>query len=363
MKNNIDTQHSLLIIAPQDTLYESFSEQYERVDYFRRTDGLIDFFYQYKETSNLTVLIDLSLGRLEMLSLLKSLYSIDLIVNYIILDDIEDIDTAVEVYRSGGTVYAKKPQDIARLKVLFEISKEKKITQKQFNDTFYMDNLFHTNKVDNLYFLRNESDAALCYDTETVTQEIEAKINQRIDLLSKPNILLIEDEAINMQILKCQLKQYYTVFCATSGESALAILKEHADIHLIVLDVYLPDTLGTKLYKHIRKTHPTSKVIVFTAFEENDVARELIHAGAYDYLNKPYEEKDLQEKCLNAWRSYRWPFFEFNIDFNLLNDSQKMGLFKSHLCDLNKSNKLMYSVDVYSLFPELFLPMEFYQTS
>lgn len=353
MTYQFNAKHPLLILAPEDHLYVQLSEYFETVDYFTDTEDLIEFFHQYREPNHLNVLIDLRLGQSEMMDVLKEMYCISLISNYIVLDESEEIETAINAYRNGATLYLKKPRSIDRFKHVFELSEIKKINQKQFDDTFYMDNLFQNIKMDELFFLRTETDDEIILEPEELTLKIETRIKKPISQLPKPKLLIIEDEHINMQILKLQLRPYFDLVCASSGKESLELLALHPDIALVILDVYLPDTLGTKLYLDIRKTHPTAKVIVFTAYEENEVARELIHSGAYDYINKPYQEKELIEKCFAAWRSLRWPFFEFKIQFETLSDMQKIALFKCHCADLEKLNKHLYHSDIYALFPQL----------
>lgn len=353
MRFKPNPEHPLIIIAPEDSLYREVASTFSSVEYFTSPENLIDFFHGIKDTDHLSVIFDLALGKEVILNLLSDFYRISMVTNYIVFDAFEDIDTAVSVYRKGGTLYMKKPNDRDRFDVVFEMSEKKKITQKQFDDTYYLDQLFQNVKIDKLFFTRNDQDSEENYESEALAKQIKQILGQDFDKLPKPKLLIVEDESINMQILKIQLRPYYELLCAASGKECLAILQEHPDIQLILLDVYLPDILGTRLYLEIRKTHALAKVIVFTAFEENEVARELIHAGAYDYINKPYDERELQQKCLTAWRSVRWPFFEFSICYYHLSDDNKLDLIAAYVHQMQDQNKPLYLSDIYSLFPNL----------
>jgi cyclic di-GMP phosphodiesterase len=108
--------------------------------------------------------------------------------------------------------------------------------------------------------------------------------------MSKPLILIVDDEPINLRLLSEALKTEYELIAATSGSQVLNQLEQqHARIDLILLDVNMPGMSGMEVLGHI-KAHPTWKdipVIFVTAMnQEGDEAAGLAH-GAVDYITKP----------------------------------------------------------------------------
>lgn len=64
-----------------------------------------------------------------------------------------------------------------------------------------------------------------------------------------------------------------------------ALQKEQVD--LILLDVYMPDELGTNLLPLLRERHPEVDVIIITAATETMLLRDALHYGVVHYLIKP----------------------------------------------------------------------------
>ncbi|MCC9090616.1 MULTISPECIES: response regulator [Bacillus] len=64
-----------------------------------------------------------------------------------------------------------------------------------------------------------------------------------------------------------------------------ALQKEQVD--LILLDVYMPDELGTNLLPLLRERYPEVDVIIITAATETMLLRDALHYGVVHYLIKP----------------------------------------------------------------------------
>ncbi|HHW39683.1 MAG TPA: sigma-54-dependent Fis family transcriptional regulator [Syntrophomonadaceae bacterium] len=88
----------------------------------------------------------------------------------------------------------------------------------------------------------------------------------------------------------------HEVTVAENGAKAREALKEH--FHLILLDLKLPDADGLVLLKEIKLRHPKSEVIVMTGYSTVKTAVEAIQLGAFDYLEKPFDDLDALEKII-----------------------------------------------------------------
>jgi DNA-binding NtrC family response regulator len=86
----------------------------------------------------------------------------------------------------------------------------------------------------------------------------------------------------------------YETFVAANGRQALAhIEKENEMIDLVITDVRMPEMTGHELLAKARESRPESPVIVITAFGSVEQAVEMVKAGAYQYLTKPFENRDI----------------------------------------------------------------------
>ena len=104
-------------------------------------------------------------------------------------------------------------------------------------------------------------------------------------------ILVVEDNALNREMLKIILSEQYAVLEAENGQVALDILRRQGkDISLILLDVMMPVMDGLTFLDRIKEDAELSliPVIVMTQSEgEVDEVAALAH-GATDFVPKPY---------------------------------------------------------------------------
>lgn len=112
--------------------------------------------------------------------------------------------------------------------------------------------------------------------------------------LSKPLVLVVEDEAALATMLRYNLeKQGFRVEEAGDGEEALTRIDE-VKPDLVLLDWMLPVKSGIEVCRQIRRTGPRDlPVIMVTArTEEQDMVRGL-NTGADDYVTKPFSMDSL----------------------------------------------------------------------
>ena len=89
----------------------------------------------------------------------------------------------------------------------------------------------------------------------------------------------------------------YRVMVAKTGKDAIHIVETFdGEIDLALLDIKLPDTNGRNLYPLIMKARSDLKVIVFSGYSVDGPAREILDAGAQDFIQKPFSIAALSEK-------------------------------------------------------------------
>ncbi|MCU4959610.1 response regulator transcription factor [Bacillus cereus] len=100
-------------------------------------------------------------------------------------------------------------------------------------------------------------------------------------------ILIVEDEDILREIMKDYLlNEGYKVLEAIDGKEALSTFEEH-EVHLIILDIMLPELDGWTVCRRIRKTSNVP-IIMLTARVDEDDTLLGFELGADDYVTKPY---------------------------------------------------------------------------
>ncbi|MCA1616712.1 MAG: response regulator, partial [Acidobacteria bacterium] len=114
-------------------------------------------------------------------------------------------------------------------------------------------------------------------------------------------ILVVDDEPMMADSLKQNLtEEGYTVDTASNGAEAIELF-DRGGHHVAICDVQLPDMDGIEVLKHIKDTRPASEVIIVTGYGTVERAVEATKAGAFWFLQKPFDFEVLQplvEKAL-----------------------------------------------------------------
>lgn len=109
-------------------------------------------------------------------------------------------------------------------------------------------------------------------------------------------ILVVEDEPALIQFYQYALEEDYDIFIASSGEEAFNALKILGDIDLMLLDFKLPGISGMDVLKEMKRSFPSTPVMMVTAGKLGKTAVESPALGACEYLEKPFEVEDLLDK-------------------------------------------------------------------
>ncbi len=114
------------------------------------------------------------------------------------------------------------------------------------------------------------------------------------------NILVIDDEPGIRNVLRDIFEdESYSVFDAGDGNTGLDILKSEV-IHLVVLDVWLPNIGGIDVLKIIKEEYPEVEVIIISGHANIDLAVKAVKLGAFDFLEKPLSLDKILTLARNA---------------------------------------------------------------
>ncbi len=111
-------------------------------------------------------------------------------------------------------------------------------------------------------------------------------------------VLFCDDEEKMLELMEMHFSRFYNVLLAKDGIEALKIFKSK-NVDLVVTDVKMPRLDGMELLKKIRENSDIP-VIMVTAFGSIENAVSAIKAGAYDYVTKPLNLRDLELKISRA---------------------------------------------------------------
>ncbi len=113
-------------------------------------------------------------------------------------------------------------------------------------------------------------------------------------------ILIVDDEASMTDSLKQNLiEEGYSVDTAATGAEAIELFDQGGH-HLAICDLQLPDIDGLEVMRHIKDARPTTEVIVVTGHGSVAKAVEATKAGAFDFVDKPFDFEELHLRVENA---------------------------------------------------------------
>lgn len=100
-----------------------------------------------------------------------------------------------------------------------------------------------------------------------------------------------------------QVRGFQCVGKALNASETIRLLHEKP-VDLVILDIYMPDELGTNILSKIRKQFPSVDIIMITASTENNHLRQALRYGVFDFIIKPVPLRRLK-RTLERYRQFR----------------------------------------------------------
>jgi FixJ family two-component response regulator len=109
-----------------------------------------------------------------------------------------------------------------------------------------------------------------------------------------PNILLVDDDYNILQVMEIRLKLMgYQVVTCLDPKEALSVF-EQGNFSIVLTDQRMEGLRGSDLVNEIHLRDPHVPIIIMTAYGTVDDAVESVRQGAYTYLQKPVDTKELE---------------------------------------------------------------------
>lgn len=123
-----------------------------------------------------------------------------------------------------------------------------------------------------------------------------------LKLFNNMNVLCVEDDLVQAHLFEKSLGRFFNrTYLAATGARALEIM-ERLPIHLVFLDICLPDVDGLTVAARIRAKDPDIPIVVVTAHQDVSDLRRAASLFLTDYLVKPVSMEALRavlKKCLD----------------------------------------------------------------
>jgi CheY-like chemotaxis protein len=120
-------------------------------------------------------------------------------------------------------------------------------------------------------------------------------------------VLVVDDESDLEFLIRMHLRHRgdssrYELFFAPDGEAAIAELRRHPDVAVILVDINMPVMDGLTLLGHIPSVAPLARAVMLSAHGDMGNVRRAMNRGAFDFVLKPIDFADLEATLDRAIR-------------------------------------------------------------
>lgn len=169
--------------------------------------------------------------------------------------------------------------------------------------------------------------------------------------MTTARILVVDDDSNLLEIIRLRLESAkYMVTAVLTGELAIEAIKKEV-FDLAVIDLHLSNMNGISLMKDIHLINPNIPVIILTAYGTIESSVEAMQKGAYTYLTKPFDPRELLFQIENALEKHRLTseirrlkgLLEEKYDFaNIIAKSEKMQVVLGQVTYIAQTDSTVY---------------------
>ncbi len=173
---------------------------------------------------------------------------------------------------------------------------------------------------------------------------LQSTVNRIMNNKHKKILIVDDSKASRFALKKLLMFQNFTIFEAGNAKEALAVLKEHNDICIALIDYEMPGMNGAELARIIRHNYSRMElsILAISAHSESLITIEFLKAGANDFITKPYVREEVLARMavnidmIDQHHSLQSEIYERKKAEVALRESQQ----KSEAASLAKSNFL-----------------------
>ncbi|MCK5323062.1 MAG: response regulator [Desulfobulbaceae bacterium] len=123
--------------------------------------------------------------------------------------------------------------------------------------------------------------------------------------MEKARCLYVDDEDVNLITFRAAFGREFDILTASCMDEALDIFQKEQGIGVVVADQRMPEGTGVELLERIFELDPDPARIILTAFlNETDIIDAVNRGRVYNYILKPWNEKELRIMLMRAVEMY-----------------------------------------------------------
>lgn len=115
----------------------------------------------------------------------------------------------------------------------------------------------------------------------------------------KTVILIVDDDKCTRETLYLDMKNYYSIFQASSAEEAFDFLSKQK-VNIMLLDINLPNMDGMTALARVKEIYPEVEVMMISATKDAETVVKAIKGGAYNYFTKDLDVPEIMLSIDNA---------------------------------------------------------------
>ena len=178
--------------------------------------------------------------------------------------------------------------------------------------------------------------------TENTSNEV---VNQQ-----RNNILIVDDEALFLKILRRMLEKHFNVKTASSGKEGLEILNQGFKPGVILSDQRMPGMTGSEFLEESIKIVPEASRIILTGYSTpKDIIPCINQAHAYMYLTKPVEDMQLVQAVRIGFDHFKAQLKTVQVNAQLNLTEKKLKNAENALSELLTENKTVAKQTIESI--------------
>ena len=109
-------------------------------------------------------------------------------------------------------------------------------------------------------------------------------------IAGKRLILIVDDEAVNREMLKFMVQDDYDVLLAADGREAMRLIRQNAQfLSLILLDINMPVMDGFEVIEAVKNDEKLVEIPIIVLTTEEDAEVKSLEMGVWDFIKKPFD--------------------------------------------------------------------------
>jgi len=116
---------------------------------------------------------------------------------------------------------------------------------------------------------------------------------------TKVQVLIVDDTDYSLETMQMMLKEQFDVTTVMDGYKALDTISGK-DFEVAIVDLVMPNISGLETLRRMKEIKPSTEVIMVTGYGSVDTTRQTMKSGAFDYIEKPFNQEQIQRIIYEA---------------------------------------------------------------